>query len=248
MSDAPDTRLQPKDPASVFRRVGALVIITGIVFVIFFMRRTSPGAEEDFRSVATVEAPEDRRPIPAEMGPFRDLLDGRYALAMSSPSPHVDRPSREVRMTRRAYEGAPPVIPHVLDRDTERDQDCRPCHEFGGYNPSLKTYTPRVPHPELSQCMQCHVRQEATSVYDASSFVAYEAPAYGEGGVVLGSPPTIKHPLQMREHCLACHGGASAAPDIRTSHPERFNCRQCHVPVDPEMADFTRPVTVGGTP
>ena len=35
----------------------------------------------------------------------------------------------------------------------------------------------------------------------------------------------------MRENCAACHDGPGAREEIRTSHPERTRCRQCHVPV-----------------
>jgi cytochrome c-type protein NapB len=35
----------------------------------------------------------------------------------------------------------------------------------------------------------------------------------------------------MRENCAACHTGPAAREEIRTSHPERTRCRQCHVPV-----------------
>ena len=45
-----------------------------------------------------------------------------------------------------------------------------------------------------------------------------------------GSPPVIPHKLFMRENCLSCHAGPSAPKEIRMSHPERVNCRQCHVP------------------
>ena len=41
---------------------------------------------------------------------------------------------------------------------------------------------------------------------------------------------TIPHPLQLRENCLACHGGPAARAELRTTHPERVRCRQCHVP------------------
>jgi cytochrome c-type protein NapB len=35
----------------------------------------------------------------------------------------------------------------------------------------------------------------------------------------------------MRENCAACHAGPAAREEIRTSHPERTRCRQCHVEV-----------------
>ena len=42
--------------------------------------------------------------------------------------------------------------------------------------------------------------------------------------------PSIPHPLEGRENCLACHTGPAAREEIRTSHPERERCQQCHVP------------------
>ena len=45
------------------------------------------------------------------------------------------------------------------------------------------------------------------------------------------APPTIPHKTFMRENCVACHAGPAAREEIRTSHPERRRCRQCHVPV-----------------
>ena len=35
-----------------------------------------------------------------------------------------------------------------------------------------------------------------------------------------------------KENCLACHG-PRGHPFLRTSHPERTNCTQCHVTRDP---------------
>jgi cytochrome c-type protein NapB len=224
-----------------------VLAVVVLLVAIRLLTALSQRAEEHgaFRQVATVEEPEAGQPIPAEMGPFRDLLQGRHAVAMGEPSPHVLRPSREVRASRRAYDGAPPIIPHVLGPEAERDQDCGPCHDFGGYNPILQTYTPRSPHPELRECMQCHLPRRTASVFAESDWVGAEWPRYGEGGAVIGAPPTIKHPLQMREHCLACHGGGSAAPDIRTDHSERFNCRQCHVPIEAPESVFRRPIAQG---
>jgi cytochrome c-type protein NapB len=54
-------------------------------------------------------------------------------------------------------------------------------------------------------------------------------------------PPPIPHDLQFRENCLACHGGPAAVAAIRTSHPERVNCRQCHLEPEPGAGEFVRP-------
>lgn len=40
----------------------------------------------------------------------------------------------------------------------------------------------------------------------------------------------------MRENCVSCHAGPSAPKEIRVTHPERVNCRQCHVPKMSEQA------------
>jgi cytochrome c-type protein NapB len=44
-----------------------------------------------------------------------------------------------------------------------------------------------------------------------------------------GAPPVVPHWAFMRENCLACHAGPAARPEIRCTHADRTNCRQCHV-------------------
>src|SRR5574337_511746 len=52
----------------------------------------------------------------------------------------------------RAYEGAPPLIPHDAEA---RKGMCLACHEFGVVG------APIVPHPTRNQfCLQCHVGQD----------------------------------------------------------------------------------------
>ena len=36
-------------------------------------------------------------------------------------------------------------------------------------------------------------------------------------------------PNLSAETCAACHTGEAAREEIRTSHPERVRCRQCHL-------------------
>lgn len=225
----------------LLRRVGFIGLTVLAMFQLVVMLRPGPATEDDFRSVATVEAPDAGKPIKAEAGAFRDLREGRLNVGEADASPHVLVPSRVTRSRRRAYDGAPPAVPHELAPDIERGQDCAPCHTFGGYNPGLRTYSPRSPHPELGNCMQCHVRPQTSGTFVASDWVTPDPPAYGEGGTILGAPPAIPHTLVMREHCVSCHGGASAAPDIRTDHPERFNCRQCHAAIEAPGEVFERP-------
>lgn|SRR5574337_776302 len=52
----------------------------------------------------------------------------------------------------RAYEGAPPLIPHDAEA---RKGMCLACHEFGAVG------APIVPHPTRNHfCLQCHVGQD----------------------------------------------------------------------------------------
>jgi cytochrome c-type protein NapB len=111
------------------------------------------------------------------------------------------------------------------------ENTCLQCHANGGYAPQFAAYAPVVPHPELISCRQCHVAVRTTTLFDESAFQGRAAPAIHQAAL-LGSPPPIPHDLQMRENCLACHAGPAAAEEIRVSHPERVNCRQCHVLIE----------------
>ena len=128
----------------------------------------------------------------------------------------------------RAYSGAPPIIPHiVLDEKSIGGKNCLQCHQNGGFVAQFNAYAPVTPHPELVNCKQCHVPVKAKSYFKESTFARLSPPEIG-GQALPGSPPVIPHALQMRENCLACHGGSSAPKEIRVTHPERINCRQCH--------------------
>lgn len=129
----------------------------------------------------------------------------------------------------RAFPGAPPRIPHpVQDETSYGGNTCLQCHEFGGYVPKFDAYAPVVPHPELFSCRQCHVPKVTESIFRGNRFRSAPAPAIHRSELP-GSPPVIPHELQMRENCLACHAGPGAVEEIRVTHPERVNCRQCHM-------------------
>lgn len=236
---------QRPDTATLLRRVGgilgALLVMAVVVVVIL------PEAEDvsEFRAVAIVPEQRVGAPIPQEAGPFRDLREDLHVVALGDPSPHVVVPTRMDRRERRAYEGAPPWIPHPVSADMDRTEDCAPCHTFGGYNPGIRTYSPRSPHPELSGCLQCHVRRTTDELFVPTDWQEPAWPEYGGERELEGAPPRIPHTLQLRERCLSCHGGGSAAPDIRTTHPQRFDCRQCHVAIAAPDAAFSRPVDAG---
>ncbi len=137
----------------------------------------------------------------------------------------------EAYHSRRAYPGAPPTIPHPLF--TERGigaNGCLQCHQNGGYVNSLEAYAPITPHPEMLNCRQCHVPVKTNAEFAAGSLWEKQGVPEIHRAALTGSPPMIPHDLQMKENCLSCHYGPGSRKDIRVSHPERVNCRQCHVP------------------
>jgi cytochrome c-type protein NapB len=134
-----------------------------------------------------------------------------------------------VRAERRAYEGAPPVIPHgplgpsctVCHADTARDV---PGVGLAPPNPHRKT-------PGLSdaaRCQQCHVFQATREVLVANQFRPRLQDLRRGERLYAGAPPVVPHGLFLREDCVACHAGPAGRPEIRCSHPERVNCLQCH--------------------
>lgn len=138
----------------------------------------------------------------------------------------------------RAFHGAPPSIPHpVVNELNMGDKSCLKCHENGGYVEKFKAFTPVVPHPEKVNCRQCHVPQKSKGLFKATNSKGFPIPDIGNAAFE-GGPPIIPHQIQLHENCLACHAGPAAPVEIRVSHPERSNCRQCHVLNNKEMTDI----------
>ena len=136
------------------------------------------------------------------------------------------------RASRRAYDGAPPVIGHEDFRIA-----CTECHGREGIAVEEVGFSPPSPHEQtaglsaMSRCTQCHVFQRADDLFAENSFVGLPQDLRSGGRLHLAAPPTVPHKTFMRENCIACHSGAAAREEIRTSHPERTRCRQCHVAV-----------------
>ena len=136
----------------------------------------------------------------------------------------------------RAYSGAPPSIPHpVKEKLGMGGNICLQCHQNGGFVEKFNAYAPVTPHPEMVNCKQCHVEQLTDTDFVASNFYKKPPPEVGVNNALPGSPPTIPHQLQMRENCLSCHAGPAAVKELWIDHPERVNCRQCHVPKEQEF-------------
>jgi cytochrome c-type protein NapB len=150
-----------------------------------------------------------------------------------------------VRAERRAYDGAPPTVPHA-----DWGMACGTCHDARGMSVDGVGFAPASPHEggprqgATQRCTQCHVFVVADGRFVESTFGGLAQDLRVGARATPGAPPTIPHRLLMRENCVACHDGPGAREEIRTSHPERRRCRQCHVPVTTRAA-FQR---VGSVP
>ena len=134
----------------------------------------------------------------------------------------------------RAYDGAPPRVPHEVRQ--LGSLDCLACHEEG-LRVSEARSAPMMSHRALTSCTQCHVPDEAPmpgaerALLDGppidSTFVGMASPVSAPRAYD-GAPPQMPHPTNMRETCASCHG--VMATGIRSSHPWRVSCTQCHAP------------------
>ena len=129
---------------------------------------------------------------------------------------------------RRAYDGAPPTVPHPVDQLDY--PSCVACHAEGlmveGRGAAV------ISHEGLTSCLQCHVvmrdplegRGDVAPDFE-SDFRPLESAGHGHTAWA-GAPPTIPHPTTMRERCDSCHG--SLGEGLRTRHGGRQSCDQCH--------------------
>ena len=146
------------------------------------------------------------------------------------PSEAEKEASSKLRASRRAFNGAPPIIPHPVENTT--DAACYACHANGVKMAGFKASV--MSHQFLGNCTQCHAPMPPAPFQDAdisveSSFVGLPAPKRGKRAYP-GAPPTIPHSQWMRENCNACHGGPNGWAGMESTHPWRTNCTQCHGP------------------
>jgi nitrate reductase (cytochrome), electron transfer subunit len=134
---------------------------------------------------------------------------------------------RSLRAQGRAFDGAPPTIPHPIDQMTSAS--CLACHATGRTIGQI--HAPAMSHELLHNCTQCHVERQSADLAAVSTvrniFESLESSAGARAWP--GAPPTIPHTTHMRQNCLSCHG-AQGSEAIRTTHPWRANCMQCHAP------------------
>jgi nitrate reductase (cytochrome), electron transfer subunit len=215
----------------------AVVLMVGLIYVV----ASSLGAGQREAVLLPVVA-EPTPALPFEAGVFRRRDRARDYAAM--PVEPNARRTLAVYDARRAEPGAPPVIPHRVDEAQGDAKACLTCHADGGWAPRFGAYTPVVPHPELEGCRECHLPEGAQGVSRPTAQSGPAAPRMRRAALP-GSPPPIPHSLEMRENCLACHAGPGAVAEIRTSHPTRVSCRQCHALGAEEVAAFERPAPAG---
>ena len=178
----------------------------------------------------------------------RDILVIAIAVGLlgcdNAPAKHVAVPDKpdaiktaaRVRAERRAFDGAPPVIPH-----TRFNSSCIECHNEQGKSVPEHGFAPPSPHEltkgmsAMSRCTQCHVFAQDDTLFVSSHFEGLRQNLRKGKRLNELAPPVIPHMLQMRENCLACHSGPAAREEIRTTHPQRARCIQCHVPSKTNM-------------
>ena len=240
-----------------------LSVIAAIAAVLVASRRESLRAPPGSDPPAALSSGTGE-PIPSEAGVFRTRAG---VLAIDpTPGPRRSAHPRTLATYRslRAYPGSPPRIPHGLTPIETLKGGCNTCHEKGGYSQRFGAYVPITPHPEMGACLQCHVgdvklmstplpgmdpsarcRQchAAGALLWRESSTGWKPLPWPQLASKPGqlTPPPIPHSLDFRGNCLACHSAPAAVKEIRTSHPARANCRQCHVEANVETLEFERP-------
>jgi nitrate reductase (cytochrome), electron transfer subunit len=133
------------------------------------------------------------------------------------------------RATNRAFDGAPPVIPHKVEQQSAAS--CLVCHGQGmKLGDRIAT---KISHAHFSSCTQCHVESTSSGPFDAGAEIPNSFAGLSRSGpgtrAFAGSPPTIPHTTWLRDDCMSCHG-TIARQGLRTTHPWFTNCTQCHAP------------------
>ncbi|GAA4296057.1 nitrate reductase cytochrome c-type subunit [Aestuariibaculum suncheonense] len=209
------------------KRLGviSLFVILFVAFLAVWNISYRSGKEEGY---VPIEPESKIILIPSETGVFK-----RSEFALDYANMPVDEQHQRSLQTyykNRAYHGAPPSIPHPVASEISMGENvCLKCHQNGGFVEKFNAYAPVTPHPEMVNCRQCHVAQVSETMFAGTSFYKAPPPEVGNNNALPGSPPIIPHQIQMHENCLSCHAGPSAPKEIRVTHPERVNCRQCHV-------------------
>lgn len=231
------------DAVAILPMVGA--VVAGVAIIAFIAGTAR--SDYDFRPPVA-----DREPVVHEVPPALSYAELRYAprgadssgfedelATMRGPSPLDPVPTAGPaaiavadRTRLRAYDGAPPRIPHPVRQDSAAE--CLTCHDLGlRFRGRLAT---PMSHRELTSCTQCHVVDQPPMPGLAqlppdprevpNTFVGLASPEGGPRAWAI-APPQVPHRTVMRERCDSCHGVNGRSP-MRTPHPDRQNCEQCH--------------------
>jgi len=232
-----------------------LLLIVGVVSVSgFFMgMRQSMTDETDSSPWRSAETPNERlQGIYPEAPLYKDIPSTKWKANKNWKNNLANLPRKQLELTpqeplneserakvlaeraaRRAYDGAPPTIPHAINyRDV---QSCVVCHNQDANVLVGGIRTPAMSHHYMSSCTQCHALSEGLSIVVRSGTTGLVVEnkfdgnkSSGKGSRAFeGAPPTIPHRIWLRQNCSSCHG--VGMPDaIVTPHPQRSNCLQCH--------------------
>ncbi len=206
-------------------------------------RRAAEGSGEAVKALAYPDV--DRRVDGANAGwvnVVTKLVPVANPGASATPAPEAARQAAiALRAERRAFDGAPPVIPHPIQQNSTAA--CLACHAEGL---TVKDrVTSKISHPHFANCTQCHapalapdaITEPALLAPIATNLFVGSKPSAGQRAYD-GAPPTVPHPTAMRSDCMSCHGPAGVY-GLRTSHLDRQSCLQCHAPTaDLEQQPF----------
>lgn len=216
---------------AVVLAVAAIGFVTGISPDEYEARRSKP-----LRVAVAGDVPPARTHAELERRPWgtgpRASGWSRAVDIAADASTRLDGQSEGVseRAWRRAYDGAPPVVPHPIRSGSA--PECLACHsesfELAGRRAG------DLPHTPYASCTQCHVPaapslpNPADDGPDVASSRWQGLGPPGAGAVAYaGAPPAVPHTTWMRDRCDSCHGAAGSAA-LQTPHPERRSCLQCH--------------------
>ncbi len=211
--------------------IGISVAVVGFVTGIREPRRTGRGAVSAAPHIGDIPAAVNYSELPAaKRGPNARWGQTLAQLKYDRPgifdpvtrTEEMKRAALADRAKNRAYDGAPPTIPHPVEAQSAAS--CLACHGEG-----LKVgdrIASRISHAHMTNCTQCHVEQAPVPVENAFVGVYRAGPG---GRASPGAPPTIPHHTWMRENCASCHGLVTRQ-GTRTTHPWLTNCTQCHAP------------------
>ncbi len=220
---------------AVVAAVTAIGIATGMAPSTYRAQRPVPRERADPGAVPPARGHAELEVRPWTGGPEASgwqqskLIAAKTAVPVETAGASVADAVSE-RAARRAYDGAPPVVPHPIRASGAAE--CLACHA-DGFALGSRRASP-IPHVSFASCTQCHVSASAPftrlaaspAARAASSWQGLASPTGGEMAYK-GAPPAVPHSTRMRERCESCHGPEGRAA-LRTPHPDRRSCLQCH--------------------